>query len=79
MFTANWCPACKATKKLLAQKDNADIASMIEIVDVETKAGEKLALAAEVQSIPTFVRPDGKKKEGGMTPKAMRAFLGIQK
>lgn len=79
MFSAGWCPPCKTTKKMLAQKGNEDIADLIEIVDVETPDGEKRAKKANVQTIPTFVRPDGERSEGSMSAKKMRDFLKSEK
>jgi thiol-disulfide isomerase/thioredoxin len=75
MFTAGWCPPCKNTKKMLAKDSNKDLADMIEMVDVETPEGEKLAKKHKVQTIPTFVKPDGERSEGAMSAKEMRAFF----
>lgn len=77
MFAADWCPSCKVMKKLITKTGNEAFAEAVDMVDVDTSEGAKLAESFRVNSIPTFVRPDGKKFAGPMNAAAFKKFLGI--
>ena len=56
---------------MLAQ--HPDLATRFEVFDVDERGA--LADAYDVQTIPTFVAPDGRRRSGGMTAKGLAAFL----
>lgn len=70
-FTASWCPPCQAMHRMLDK--HPELAARLEVIDVDEQAA--LADAYDVQAIPTFVTPDGRRRSGGMTAKGLAAFL----
>ena len=74
-FTASWCPPCQQVKRALGKPGAEAVAAQLLVVDVDTPAGEKLATKHGVQSIPTFVRPDGATETGAMTVRQLAKWI----
>lgn len=70
-FTASWCGPCQLVHRMLGK--HPDLAARLEVIDVDEH--EALADRYEIQAVPTFVRPDGRRESGAMNAKALRAFL----
>lgn len=75
-FTAGWCGPCKGVKRMLAKPENAELAGKIDVVDIDTAEGSKLADTFKVQAIPMFVSPDGEEHVGALTAKQLAKFHG---
>jgi thiol-disulfide isomerase/thioredoxin len=71
-FTASWCGPCQLVHRMLAK--HPDLAARLEVIDIDEH--EALADRYEIQAVPTFVRPDGKRESGALSAKELRAFLG---
>lgn len=72
-FTAKWCPPCQVVKRMLSKQEA--LAKKLEIVDIDTEEGEKLAVKFKVRGIPAFIHPDGTLFVGGMNKKELEAFV----
>jgi thioredoxin-like negative regulator of GroEL len=70
-FTASWCPPCQLVHRMLAK--HPELAARLEILDVDEH--RKIADRYDIESIPTFVHPDGRRRSGAMTARELRAFL----
>lgn len=75
MFAADWCSACKAMKKMINQEKNKEVKDLIEMVDVDSVEGAKAAETFKVNTLPTFVRADGKKIRGQVGMNELRKFV----
>ena len=51
-FTASWCGPCKALAPIL---ESVETTVPIEIVDVDTEEGSKLATKFGIRGVPTLV------------------------
>ena len=71
-FTASWCGPCQLVHRMLAKRP--DLAAPLEVIDIDEH--ETLADRYEIQAVPTFVRPDGKRESGALNAKELRLFLG---
>lgn len=76
MFTMKGCAPCAAVRRIL----NADpgLAARVEIVDIDTDKGERLADEHHVRALPTFLRGDGKGKNrhlGAMSKRELLAWI----
>jgi thiol-disulfide isomerase/thioredoxin len=70
-FTASWCPPCQLMHRMLEK--HPDLKAQLEILDVDEH--EALAERYDIDAVPTFVRPDGRRRSGAMTARELRAFL----
>lgn len=75
MFTASWCPPCQTVKRMLHRTGNEALLAELELVDIDSPEGEKLADQHKVLAIPTFLSPDGRTHTGGLTKRELIAFL----
>lgn len=77
MFTAAWCPPCQTVKKMLHRLGNEALLKKLELVDIDTPEGAKLADKHKVKAIPTFLSPEGKTHLGPMNRRELSAFVGL--
>lgn len=77
LYTAAWCPPCKAVKKMLARPENADVRERIDVVDVDSEEGGKQADALSIHAIPTWILPHGKRTSGSLSARDLRLALGL--
>ena len=75
-FTASWCPPCQQVKRAVARQSSGAVAAKLLMVDVESPDGERLATKHRVRTIPTFVRPDGKRQVGALTLRELSEWIG---
>ena len=71
-FTASWCGPCQLVHRMLAK--HPDLAMRLDVIDIDED--EALADRYEIQAVPTFVRPDGRRESGAMNARELREFLG---
>lgn len=83
IFSADWCPPCKAMRKSVYPDATVQATrSSVEWVylDIDTAEGKVLAETLGINSVPTFVRysADGKelrRQSGGMSPSVFVDFV----
>lgn len=73
-YSGQFCSPCIDMKAVIAK--DPDLKKHIKIVNCDTKAGSRLAEAADIAVTPTFIREDGKRLEGVPTAAKLKKFLG---
>ena len=53
--------------------EHPDLMALVELIDIDEN--EALAKKHRIRAVPTFVRPDGERRVGGMPLTELRAFL----